>query len=858
MLNIDIKWLTTIVLLNSDRLLEARLNNQSVGTPNLQNGELKQSIQLAFLDYQSYLNSPLRKEDIEFALKEWLNKAGEIDSNLILTKIHRYFLSWSGDCFEVKPQYLEEWLSLIAMQDPAWIIGAGYADLLQHQVLGIEQVLVALAHQCPSALPKRFDGKAIADNHVHLNGHGHNSLSLLDFSLYLTKKPITERNKWPYRPECSLFNSEKLDLTLLPLMVNQIFSSLAKGLWSEGVSDFPDWNKLTLSQLNTDILVTLETQNSKTKAQQLLVSSHLADLPEIARWLLIPIALLLEKNNSNKDLSNKIDSFINASNLLRNYMIMSGVGLGTFVDYFSFKFRKPSSKGLNYKAHSLTHDFSAKTYREFRGAPGLVVDEKWKKSRGESTFRLKPTELTKFANELVSKQLDTRSHFVIHFNRSFSKTAPKGNNYQIAFRSQLLTHVRKLQLFFSSVSHADTPLSTDLSAAETISADLRALVRGFDVAGNENELPIEIFAPTLRVLRAAKHEYQSQFEIRLRQPFLTIHAGEDYSHLLSGLRAIDEAVLFCDFKSGDRLGHALALGVDVYYWAKRQQRVYLTAGQHLDNLVWCYHQGLELIQQIPELHAALCIIENKIHRWSGYIYDDINVTPSDLFQAWKLRRNCPLMSTLPSQAVGTEWELWVPDIAYIEKNQTNTAVKIWQHYLNKDLMTGAVQSSRYDDVVTIDCRTIGVQAEGELELSDTLSNGELQLIHAIQDLLIERYSKRQIILEACPTSNIFIGRFKQYVEHPIFRWNPPVSNWLQSGNKFNTFGIRKGPISVCVNTDDAGIMPTTIENEHRILKQTAISDLEVSCFDADIWIDRVRQIGVDIFKSNHLNWITRS
>ncbi len=133
-----------------------------------------------------------------------------------------------------------------------------------------------------------------------------------------------------------------------------------------------------------------------------------------------------------------------------------------------------------------------------------------------------------------------------------------------------------------------------------------------------------------------------------------------------------------------------------------------------------------------------------------------------------------------------------------------------------------------------------------------------QLIHAIQDLLIERYSKRQIVLEACPTSNIFIGRLKQYVEHPIFRWNPPCSSWLANKGKFNAFGIRKGPITVCVNTDDAGLMPTTIENEHRILKETAIKEHDVSAFAADQWIDTIRQTGVDIFKSNHLDWVHTS
>lgn len=854
MLTIDIKWLVPVALLGSDRLLEAGLRTASHKSISVKNERFKNELVMAMQDYQSYLNCTLRKEDIDFALSQWLGKDAELDVSAILRKIHQYFLDWCGDRFEVKPERLEEWLSLIAMLDPAWVIGFGYADLLRHQVLGLEQLLIALENQCPSALPKRFDGKPIADNHIHLNGHGHNSLSLLDFALYLTKKPNVKRNKWPYRAECSLFNSEKLDLTQLPIMVNQLFSSLAKEIWGDNHHNVTSWDKLDLCLLNTDVLVMLETQPANTSSQSLLAKCHLTNLPETARWMLIPIALMVDNDTLNKSYKHKITAFIQASNLLRNYMIVSGVGLGHFVDYFGFKLRKPASPGLNYKSHSLSHDFSDHTYREFRGSPNLVVDEKWK--RNKSSFRLLPKELTRFANELLAKRLEARSHFVIHFNRGFSNVAMKGDKYLQAYRYQLLTQVRKLQQFFSSVSYSNTLLNTELTATDTVSVDLRALVRGFDVAGNENELPIEVFSPTLRVLRAAKHEYQSRLETRLRQPFLTIHAGEDYSHLLSGLRAIDEAVLFCDFKSGDRLGHALALGVNVYEWAQRQQRIYLTAGQHLDNLVWCYFQALELIQHLPEFHAALCVIENKIQRWSIYVYGDaITATPTDLYQAWKLRRNCPLIQQLPSQATGTEWELWVPDMAYIEKNKTGKSVQLWQQYLNKSLIGIAEKSMRCDDIVTIDCRNLSYQIEDKNDLCDTLSNAELRLIHAVQDLLIERYSKRQITIEACPTSNIFIGRFKQYVEHPIFRWNPPVASWLSTGGKFNTFGIRKGPISVCVNTDDAGLMPTTIENEHRILKQTAIKELEVSSFDADIWIDRIRQTGVDVFSSNHLNWV---
>lgn len=846
MLGIDIHWLVPVTVLCSDRVLKSRMENIRSSYEDL-------PLELALRDYQFYLEQPLRNEDISHSINSWFSNQQGVDTKLILCKIKKYFLSWNGDRFEVKIEKLEEWLSLISIIDPSWIIAVGYVELIENKVLGIEQLLNCLYHQCPCSLPKRFDGKDIADNHVHLNGHGHNALSLLDFSLYLTKKPSAKRTNWPYRPECSFFNSNSLDLTLLPLMVNQTFSSLVASLWLEDHRKFPTWEELLTSQINTNTLITLEKVRSRSDYQKLLSNAHLSDLPEPARWLMITIALLLARKQSDKVVRSRIDIYINSCNLLRNYMVMSGVGLGTFVDYFSFKLRKPTSRKIRYKSHSLSNDLSENTHREFRGSPNLIVEESWNKNSLNSKFKLNPTELSNLATELVSQGLEDRTHFVIHFNRGFSKIALKGDNTQSLLRRNLLIQVRKIQTFFSSISYADTTMELgEPLQFKHSSADLRALIRGFDVAGNENEIPIEIFAPALRVLRASKHECQSKIETRLRQPFLTVHAGEDYNHLLTGLRAIDETVLFCDFKPGDRLGHALALGVNVYDWAKKQTRIYLTAEQHLDNLVWCYHQGLELIQICPDFHSTLSIIENKISRWASYIYDDINCTPSVLFDAWKLRRNCPSMIDLPSQFSGTEWEIWMPDSTYISDHKNSIVVKIWERYLNKNIKSLSRKNLRSSDIVTINFRTSCNQLG---KLSENMTSSELKLIHAIQDLLIERYSKRQITIEACPTSNIFIGRFEKYVEHPIFRWNPPVKDWIKSGERFNVFGIRNGSINVCINTDDAGIMPTTIENEHRILKQTAISELKVGFFDADIWIDKVRQVGVDIFKSNHLSWI---
>lgn len=59
--------------------------------------------------------------------------------------------------------------------------------------------------------------------------------------------------------------------------------------------------------------------------------------------------------------------------------------------------------------------------------------------------------------------------------------------------------------------------------------------------------------------------------------------------IVDGLRAIDEAIHFLDLRCGDRLGHALALGVDVDKWYEgKSNRILISKQEYLDNIVWLY------------------------------------------------------------------------------------------------------------------------------------------------------------------------------------------------------------------------------------------------------------------------------
>ncbi|MDE6338310.1 MAG: hypothetical protein K2K97_00805, partial [Muribaculaceae bacterium] len=101
---------------------------------------------------------------------------------------------------------------------------------------------------------------------------------------------------------------------------------------------------------------------------------------------------------------------------------------------------------------------------------------------------------------------------------------------------------------------------------------------GIDAASSEIGCRPEIFAHAFRVLKAAGYS-------------ATFHAGEDFYDLADGLRAIDEAIKFLGLQAGDRLGHALALGIDAEaFYKDRHYYIGCPRQWMLDNLVWLYYK----------------------------------------------------------------------------------------------------------------------------------------------------------------------------------------------------------------------------------------------------------------------------
>lgn len=481
------------------------------------------------------------------------------------------------------------------------------------------------------------------------------------------------------------------------------------------------------------------------------------------------------------------------------------------------------------------------------------------------------------------RQLE-RLHFCLHFIRR-SRHPGKNNKlikhgeYKTAMQNEVWKEAVKISnLLAKGITWAGFE-SAGTENSPTYQFNAARWVRGLDVAGDENLQRIEDHAPVLRWLRRG---FTPAEDSRAGSSglHLSVHAGEDYAHPLSGLRHIDETVIFCAMRAGDRLGHALALGLDPTAWADRHGDMIVPVDEHLDNLVWLWHHACELSQRLPLANQVLPRLARRIATISAYVpwcglapaspllqpgSEDIAPamnhaktppTSETLHQAWRLRRNCYHMYMNGKQLQDSKTTVAVPDYqrlndAETKEEQTDLAARL---YLERETFLNTDLTKLPDVLVRVEHNNMAEALPnhaGTDYIYDYDTPQELEFMHALQDHLMDTYDRLGLLVETNPTSNVYIAALEKHADHPIFRWSPPDGSGLGSGERHNRFGLRRGALRVLINTDDPGIMPTTLRTEYALLLAAAI-DLGYSHTATEAWLEHIRLCGLEQFRRNHL------
>jgi hypothetical protein len=95
-------------------------------------------------------------------------------------------------------------------------------------------------------------------------------------------------------------------------------------------------------------------------------------------------------------------------------------------------------------------------------------------------------------------------------------------------------------------------------------------LRGIDICGVEEQQPLWVCAEILRKLRRRSAEIAARRPgLKLEPLRLTLHAGEDFRWLTSGMRAVAEPFFWKLAERGDRIGHGIAVTLKPKPWWKQ-------------------------------------------------------------------------------------------------------------------------------------------------------------------------------------------------------------------------------------------------------------------------------------------------
>ena len=350
-------------------------------------------------------------------------------------------------------------------------------------------------------------------------------------------------------------------------------------------------------------------------------------------------------------------------------------------------------------------------------------------------------------------------------------------------------------------------------------------VVGIDAANSEIKCRPEVFAQAFRFLR--RHSIDETVEKHPASLGFTYHVGEDFYDIVDGLRAVDEVLTYMNFRSNDRLGHALVLGTDVArYYECRGKSIQATRQVLLDNFVWLYICVVSMKGRVP-----LCdYLENEARMLFRQIYGSSDVADMfdirDYYESWLRRGDDPESSF---KVLKTENSLseWGKSALNYEDKEVNRA------RLN-DKAKALYYEYHYNKVAKEEGRKAVI-----FHIAHNYYKEFVVMVEEVRESLLCKIERLHIAIECNPSSNLRIGEMTSYIEHPIFR--------------FNNYGLNTPypphDISVSINTDDSGVFSTSLEREYALmgiaLEKTDDERFRNSPRAVKEWLNRVRKMSVE-------------
>ncbi len=350
---------------------------------------------------------------------------------------------------------------------------------------------------------------------------------------------------------------------------------------------------------------------------------------------------------------------------------------------------------------------------------------------------------------------------------------------------------------------------------------LSNFIVGIDAASVEYRTEPWVFAPVYKKARGGETPLFNHNSEPIKKLGFTFHVGEDFRNILTGLRHIDEVMTHFGYHAGDRIGHGIALGLNVDKWFKKHRVILMPRGEYLDNLLWIW--GLNKYDKYP-ISFDPWVIELKIMKYAEAIYT--NLEGITVYALWQAYQNKFTQFNGYYKTTG----FYAPeDSKNYPCSYSVSCERLFCHYVEKDeriiwnveKLSLAQHCKIYLEKM---CEPIYVEIDKD----------KIEPIIKLQKFIAEKVAREGIVVETNPSSNVTIGAFEDICEHYILNLNDrDVTDNHDSSNG----------VMVTINTDDPVVFNTCLSNEFAYIFYV-LQDKGYSREDILKWIDRIRENGM--------------
>jgi hypothetical protein len=354
------------------------------------------------------------------------------------------------------------------------------------------------------------------------------------------------------------------------------------------------------------------------------------------------------------------------------------------------------------------------------------------------------------------------------------------------------------------------------------------IVRGLDVATDELGIPTWVLVPLFRhVLDESRKA--SILKARDAGPPLrvTAHVGEDFRHLLEGMRRIYEQVHYILGGTPGRLGHAIALGVDPKTWAESVGSVLMPAEERLWDLVWewrlysKYRIKPEYAAQAPP--GRVEVLLNQVRQLSDLVFGRSGYRVEELAEAHRALHRLLVPPYVAEPMVEGGFDTFLKAAKSLKTRSSKT--RSIQQQIHPPRRIGRLLEAYLDDESTF--------RRGQTLIDVPISGDEVAALTVVQYALRHGIARSGIVVEVNPSSNLLIGDLLDLRNHPILRLFPPAP---EPGGP--------PPVGIALGSDDPLTFSTQLLREYTLLHQAACAAGYPERVVQE-WLESIRHIGMD-------------